>query len=141
MTPDRTPVGGALPTRHRDGGPWEEMAGYSRAARAGTFLAVSGTTAPHGAELLPGDTYGQTVAAIGRIIAAVQVFGGTEFDIIRTRIMLVPLADVDGACRAHQELLGQVAPANSLYFVAGLIGDGLLVEVEADAVLGSGAER
>ena len=49
--------------------------------------------------------------------------------------MLVPGSDVDGACRAHRDLLGDVAPASSLYFIAALIGPGLLVEVEADAVL------
>ena len=73
------------------------------------------------------------------MIAAVEALGGSDSDIIRTRIMLVPGADVDAACRAHLELLGHVRPANSLYFVAALIGPGLLVEVEADAVLNSGA--
>ena len=122
------------PTRFRDGSRWEPVAGYSRAARAGRFVAVSGTTDPHGADA-QADTYAQTAAALTRVIDAVKVLGGNEFDIIRTRIMLVPGADADAACRAHRELLGEVAPANSLYFVAALIGPGLLVEVEADAVL------
>ena len=125
--------------RYRDGSQWEDVAGYSRAVRAGDFVAISGTTAPDGARLLPGDTHGQTTVALRRVIAAVEALGGSDSDIIRTRIMLVPGADVDAACRAHLELLGHVRPANSLYFVAALIGPGLLVEVEADAVLTSGA--
>ena len=127
------------PTRYRDGAPWEPVAGYSRAARAGRFIAVSGTTAPDGAARFPDDTYGQVRAALGKVVEAVEALGGSRSDIIRTRVLLVPGADVDGACRAHLEVLGDVAPANTLLFIAGLIGPGLLVEVEADAVLGSGA--
>lgn len=126
-------------SRYRDGAPWEQIAGYSRAARAGNFVAVSGTTAPSGAERFPGDTYGQVRAALGKVVEAVEAFGGSRFDIIRTRVLLVPGADVDEACRAHLEMLGDVAPANTLLFIAALIGPGLLVEIEADAVLGSGS--
>jgi enamine deaminase RidA (YjgF/YER057c/UK114 family) len=125
--------------RYRDGAPWEPIAGYSRAARAGNIIAVSGTTAPSGAERFPGDTYGQVRAALGKVVEAVEALGGNRFDIIRTRVLLVPGADVDDACRAHLEVLGDVAPANTLLFVAALIGPGLLAEIEADAILGSGA--
>ena len=134
-------TGSGAPVRYRDGTAWEAWAGYSRAARAGDWIAVSGTTAPQGAERFPDDTYGQTVSALERVIDAVEHLGGTVFDIIRTRILLTPGADVDAASRAHLDLLGAVAPANSLYFVAGLVGDGLLVEIEADAVAGSGHPR
>ena len=125
--------------RYRDGAPWEPMAGYSRAARAGNFIAVSGTTAPSGADRFPGDTYGQVRGALEKVIEAVEALGGSRFDIIRTRVLLVPGADVDQACRAHLEVLGDVAPANTMLFIAALIGPGLLVEIEADAVLGSGS--
>lgn len=128
-----------LPLRYRDGAPWELIAGYSRAARAGNVVAVSGTTAPSGAERFPGDTYGQVRAALAKVIEAVEAFGGTRFDILRTRVLLVPGADVDDACRAHLEVFGDVAPANTLVFIAALIGPGLLVEIEADAILGSGS--
>ncbi len=127
------------PVRYRDGSRWEDVAGYSRAARSGSFVAVSGTTAPDGAELFPGDAHGQTAACLRTVVQAVEALGGSDSDIVRTRIMLVPGTDVDAVCRAHLEVLGHVRPANSLYFVAALIGPGLLVEVEADAVLTSGA--
>ena len=133
-------AGPAAPvSRYRDGAPWETVAGYSRAARAGNVIAVSGTTAPSGAERFPGDTYGQVRAALEKVIEAVVAMGGNRSDIIRTRVLLVPGADVDQACRAHLEVMGDVAPANTLLFVAALIGPGLLVEIEADAVLGSGS--
>ena len=69
--------------RYRDGAPWELVAGYSRAARAGSFIAVSGTTAPAGAERFPGDTYGQVRAALAKVVEAVEALGGSRSDIIR----------------------------------------------------------
>lgn len=125
------------PDRSRDGGGWEELAGYSRAARRGGLIAVSGTTAhgPDGAALFPGDSYGQTRECLHRVLTAVEQLGGRPADVVRTRVLLAPDADWQDAARAHRDVLGTVAPANSMYFVAGLVGAGFLVEVEADAVL------
>ena len=121
--------------RHRDGHGWEEQAGYSRAVRRLGRIAVSGTTAtaPDGGALHPGDTYGQALVAFQKAIAAMQALGGGLQDVVRTRIYLAPGAEWQGAARAHAELLGPVAPANTMLYVAGLIGDGFLVEVELEA--------
>lgn len=123
--------------RYRDGGGWEEVAGYSRAVRRFGHIAVSGTTASGagGQALHPGDTYGQARTALERALAAVKALGGEPADVVRTRLYLAPGADWQGAARAHAELLGKVAPANTMLHVAGLIGDGFLVEVELEAVL------
>lgn len=125
--------------RYRDGGVWEESAGYSRAVRRGSRIEVSGTTAdgPDGRALHPGDSYGQARAALERALAAVAALGGRVDDVVRTRCYLAPEADWRGAARAHAELLGHVAPANTTLHVARLIGDGLLVEVEVEAETGS----
>ena len=121
--------------RHRDGGGWEEQAGYSRAVRRFGHIAVSGTTATaaDGRALHPGDTYGQALVALQRAIAAMQALGGRLDDVVRTRVFLAPGADWEGAARAHAEVMGSVAPANTMLYVAGLIGDGFLVEVELEA--------
>ena len=37
------------------------------------------------------------------------------------------------AAQAHRDVLGAVRPANTMLYVAGLIGDGFLVEIEAQA--------
>jgi enamine deaminase RidA (YjgF/YER057c/UK114 family) len=123
--------------RHREGTALETAAGYSRAVRHARHIAVSGTTASahDGTALHPGDTYLQTHAALEKALAAVVALGGGVEDVVRTRIYLAPDADWVSASRAHAELLGEVAPANTLLHVAGLIGDGHLVEVEIDAYL------
>ena len=121
--------------RYRDGGGWEEKAGYSRVVRRFGHIAVSGTTAngPDGAALHPGDTYRQTLAALERAINAVRALGGDLGDVVRTRVYLAPGASWEDASRAHAEVLGSVAPANTTLYVANLIGDGFLVEVELEA--------
>lgn len=120
---------------YRDGSGWEEAAGYSRGARRLSRIAVSGTTATgsDGHAIHPGDTYRQTRAALERALVAVRELGGQVDDVIRSRLYLTPDADWQDAVRAHVELLGAVAPANTTIRVAGLIGDDFLVEVELDA--------
>ena len=125
--------------RHRDGGGWEDAAGYSRAVRRGTTIAVSGTTAhgPDGSALHPGDTYGQARECLRRIGVAIAALGGGWDDVVRTGVYLAPGADWQAAARAHGEVLDAVRPANTMLYVGGLIGEGFLVEIEAFAVVGS----
>lgn len=125
--------------RHRDGTPWESVAGYSRAVRSGDMIEVSGTTAsaPDGSALHPGDVGGQTEAALLVGIAAIEALGGRRQDVVRSRIYLVAGADWEAASAAHAQVLGDVAPANTLLFVAGLVGADHLVEVELAARLGA----
>jgi len=123
--------------RLRDGTGWQEVGGYSRAVRHGDLVAVSGTTAhgPDGVALFPGDTYGQTRHCLEVVLGAVEALGGTRRDVVRTRVLLAPGADWEAATRAHGELFAAAPPANSTYYVAGLVGEGFLVEVEADALV------
>lgn len=125
--------------RYRDDGGWQDAAGYSRAVRRGAVIAVSGTTAhgPDGSALSPGDTYAQTLICLDRVERAIVALGGTLRDVVRTGVYLAPGASWQDAGRAHREVLGDVAPANTTLFVASLIGVGFLVEVEAQAVLAS----
>ncbi len=110
-----------------------------RRAPRRSVITVSGTTAtgPDGAALCPGDTLGQARICLQRVLAAVAALGGQP-----------------GRRGAHRGLPGArrragsrppgrtarrsdaVAPANTMLYVAGLIGDGFCVEVEAMAVAG-----
>src|SRR5215469_7685874 len=112
--------------RYRDGRGFEKKAGYSRAVRRGARIHVSGTTAADPTA----DTYGQTIQALDQALEAVSELGGTKADVVRTRVLLTPDADWMGAARAHVQILGAVAPANTMVYVSGLIGEGYLVEVE-----------
>ena len=119
--------------RFHEGGSQEEQAGYSRAARNGRLMAVSGTTCRP--EFITLGTRAQATDCLRRVIAAVEQLGGSRASIYRTRVFLAPAADWREASLAHREILGDVAPANTMLFVHALIGEGLLVEVEAEAWL------
>ncbi|HEX7083837.1 MAG TPA: Rid family hydrolase [Gaiellaceae bacterium] len=120
----------------REGGGFQEAAAYSRAVRVGHHVAVSGTAPLDGADVLhPGDLYGQTLAALRKALAAAAELGAQPADVIRTRLLLANGAPWEGAVRAHQEVFAGIDPANTSYYVAGFIPDGVLVEVEIDAVV------
>jgi enamine deaminase RidA (YjgF/YER057c/UK114 family) len=122
---------------HRDGTAFEALAAYARAVRAGSLIAVSGTaaTAADGSALAPGDAHGQATIAIERALAAVVALGGTPADVVRSRILLAPGADWRGAVQAHAEAFAGIDPANTTWFVGGFIPEGVLVEIELDAVV------
>lgn len=127
-----------MPERYREGVGFEDVAGYSRAVRAGNVIAVSGTgdVTADGTVGNPGKTYAQTLAALERALAAVERLGGRREDVIRTRLYLTREAEWRDAVRAHKELLGGIDPANTTLFVAGFVVPELLVEVEVEAVTG-----
>src|ERR1700688_3460779 len=97
---------------------------------------VSGTTAtaPDGTALHPGDTGAQALECLKRIEGALTALGACLDDVVRTIVYLAPGASWEQAARAHRDVLGDVRPANTMLYVGGLIGDGFLVEIEAQAV-------
>ena len=85
-----------------------------------------------------GDTaYAQARYIFEKIERALHEAGATLRDVVRTRVFVARLEDWQEVARAHGEVFGDIRPANTLVQVAGLI-EGRLVEIEADAVIGSG---
>ena len=72
--------------------------------------------------------------------AAISSLGGRLADVVRTRVYLTDVADCDAVARVHGRYFGEIRPANTLLQVAGLVGDGYLVEMEAEAVVGMGRQ-
>jgi aryl-alcohol dehydrogenase-like predicted oxidoreductase/enamine deaminase RidA (YjgF/YER057c/UK114 family) len=119
---------------------WEDLAGFSRAVRKGNRIFVSGTTATHGDRLIGGESaMSQAYYCLDKIEGALQSLGGTLDDVVRTRIYVPRPSDAEAISRAHGDRLGHVQPANTLV-QAGLIGDGYLVEMEAEAVVDGDAD-
>ena len=119
------------------GGPWEAKIGYSRAVRVGQSVQVSGTTAMTGAGLVgKDDPYDQTIQALKTIEAALVQAGASIADVVRTRIYMANIDQWQEVGRAHGEVFGAIRPATTMVEVKRLIDPDMLVEIEADAIIG-----
>jgi enamine deaminase RidA (YjgF/YER057c/UK114 family) len=128
-----------MPRESYDSGTtWEALAGYSRAVRVGDRILVSGTTATGPGGLVGGsDAAAQASYAIDKIENAIQRLGGRLQDVVQTRVYVSDIAHWEAVARVHGERFGAIRPANVMV-QARLVGEEYLVEIEAEAIVGSG---
>jgi enamine deaminase RidA (YjgF/YER057c/UK114 family) len=125
------------------GTPWEPIVGYSRAVKIGNQIWVSGTTATdtNGSIVGKGDPSAQTRQIIANITSALAAAGAQLSDVVRTRIFVTDMNHWEAIGRAHGEAFGDIRPAATMVEVRRLIDPDLLVEIEVEAILGSGDDR
>ncbi|MGW5451658.1 RidA family protein [Nocardia sp. NPDC003979] len=116
---------------------FEDVVGYSRAVRVGNHVLVSGTTAalPGGGAVGGDDIGAQTREILARIATALDQAGASVRDVVRTRMFVTDISRWPEVAAAHAEVFGDIRPAASMYEVTALIAPGLLVEIEADAIV------
>ncbi|GMV84480.1 MAG: hypothetical protein AMXMBFR80_03380 [Dehalococcoidia bacterium] len=123
--------------RISSGAPWEPIVGYSRAIRTGNHVFVSGTAAGPGGEVVGGnDAYLQARRCLEIITAALAEAGAEPRHVVRTRMFVTDISRWEEFGRAHGEVFGEVRPATTMVEVSALISPGMLIEIEADAVIG-----
>ncbi|HXV02551.1 MAG TPA: RidA family protein [Gaiellaceae bacterium] len=118
--------------------PLERTFGYSRAVVVGERIFVSGTAPvmPDGADP-PSDAYSQARRCLEIVLAALGEAGAGPEHVVRTRLYLTRAEDIEEVGRAHGEVFGEIRPTTTGVIVSGLFDPRWLVEIEADAIIGS----
>jgi enamine deaminase RidA (YjgF/YER057c/UK114 family) len=116
---------------------WEPVIGYSRAVRAGNWVLVTGTIGLRPDGTCPETAPEQMRMSMETVIAAVEALGGRREEIVRTRIYVTDIGLWEEIGRVHAEFLGDVRPATTMVGVASLAHEAAVLEVEADALIGS----
>jgi enamine deaminase RidA (YjgF/YER057c/UK114 family) len=99
---------------------------------------VSGTApvGDDGSVVGVGDPYVQTKRCIEIIEKALQEAGSGLADVVRTRVFVTDISQWETIGRAHGEAFGEILPATAMVEISGLIDPDMLVEIEADAIVG-----
>jgi len=125
---------------YSSGALWEPIVGYSRAVKIGNQIWVSGTTSTdtNGNIVGKGDAAAQTRQIIANITSALAAAGAKLSDVVRTRIFVTDMNQWEAIGRAHGDAFRDIRPAATMVEVRRLIDPELLVEIEVEAILGSG---
>ncbi len=120
-----------------NGNPMEEIVGFSRAVRVGSFISVGGT-APVDAEgktVGIGDVFAQTTQCFEIIKTALEEAGSGIHDIVRTRVILTDIDNWKEAIEARKAYCRAVKPVDTIMAIDRFVNPEWLVEIKVDAVV------
>jgi enamine deaminase RidA (YjgF/YER057c/UK114 family) len=126
-------------TNFSSGAPLEDKVGYSRAVRIGNMVFVGGTTTttPEGVVEAEGDAYLQTKIILQKIEQALIKAGAKLSEVYRVRIYVTDIARSQEYMQAYSEFFKKIKPVTILAEISALARPAHLVEIEAEAMIGS----
>jgi enamine deaminase RidA (YjgF/YER057c/UK114 family) len=121
------------------GAPFEEKAGYSRAVKVGDMVFVGGTTSTNAGGNVEGagDAYVQTRIILQKIEDVLKRAGAEMSDVVRVRFYVTDIRQGQSCLKAYSEWFKNIRPAITMAEVKALARVDHLVEIEAEAVIGS----
>jgi len=124
---------------YSSGAPLEETVGYSRAVKIGNMVFVGGTTStnPEGVVEAEGDAYLQTKIVLEKIKSAFTKAGAKLSEVYRVRIYVTDISKSKEYMKAYSEYFKTIKPVTILAEVSALARPAHLVEIEAEAIIGS----
>jgi enamine deaminase RidA (YjgF/YER057c/UK114 family) len=124
-------------TNFSSGTKWEEAVAYSRAVRVENVIEVSGTVAVDEKQIIigEGDPYLQTKFILQKIEAVLKEAGAELKDVVRTRMFVTDIKNWEEHGRAHGEVFKDIMPCTTMVEISSLITKGLLIEIEATAII------
>ena len=120
---------------------WAKKLNISAGVKVGDTIYLSGTVAfdNDGNVIGAGSVYEQSKQVFTNIEGALECAGASMADIIKITTFLTDISGYGEFGRARTEAFPNGVPASAAYETSALIKPELLVEVEAIAVIGSGA--
>lgn len=118
--------------------PFEEEIGFTRALRVGDRIVVSGTVGVETDGSVKEDAGAQADRCFELIRQHIEQLGGRAADVIRVRMFATNIKDADAISAAFSRALKHARPTGTLVAIAGLYDPRWKVEIEAEAVIGSG---
>lgn len=120
--------------------PWAKKAPYALGTQCGEWVYVAGQVAfGHDGEIVGGnDMEAQSEQVFANIRDILQLAGASLDDVMKLTVFMVDPSQYDGYGRARSRAFPKNRPASTLIPVEKLIRPGLLVEVEAYAIVGAG---
>ena len=120
---------------------WTKKYNISAGVKLGDTIHLSGNVAfdDAGEVIGVGDVYAQSKQIFKNIEEALASAGATMDDVIKITTYLTDIAEYGAFGKARTEAFPNGVPASTAVAVSALVMPELLVEVEAVAVIGSGA--
>lgn len=82
------------------------------------------------------DVYQQSKFIFQKIESALKHCGASSEDVVRSRNIITNMDDFNQFAKAHKETFQGIDPAATCVEVSRFVSEGLLIEIEVDAVLG-----
>ena len=121
-----------------DGGSaWEPRMGYSRAMKTGPMITVAGCVGIDESGSYPDTLESQARCALRRIEAALEMLDAGLKDVIKVRIYTTCIERWEEIAEVMGPAMADFRPPNVLVEVAALIDPEALIEIEADAWVGT----
>jgi enamine deaminase RidA (YjgF/YER057c/UK114 family) len=117
-------------------GRYEELAGHSRLRRVGDHIAIGGTAAlqSDGTLHCPHDGYEQSLFILTKFARLLEEAGAGLEHVVRIRAFFANPAVVTEFGRAHKQFFDDIRPCLT-GTMAGLWEDGMMLELELDAIV------
>jgi len=84
---------------------------------------------------------GQARRCFEIVAGALAEAGASLDDVVRSRVLLVDMADIDAVSAVHAAAYARARPAATMVAVAGLVDPRWKLEIEAEAVIASSLDR
>ena len=117
---------------------FEEEASFTRALRVGNRIIVAGNVGVEADGSISPDAGRQAERCFEQILDYIAQLGGQSGDVVRVRMFVTDIADAEAVTAAFTRAVGHARPTGTLVAVVALAGAMFKVEIEAEAVIGSG---